>query len=283
MVAALGLMTLVASGCSALRFGYGHADTYAFRWLDSYVGFDEAQAPRVVAALDAWFAWHRATQVPDYAEFLGRIDQAVIADTTAERVCGWWDEVKGRIDLGVEQALPAVVDVAVTLQPAQLANIERRQAKGNKEYRDDFLQADPSKRMKEAVKRVVSRAESLYGGIDDAQRARIAAWVAQSPFDPQLALLERQRRQQELIELLQQVVSGRIGADRLPGELRTYRDRLQRAPVESARAQGARLLEYNCRLAADIHNMTTPAQRQVASRKLKGWVTDLRAIAAPAG
>jgi len=33
-------------------------------------------------------------------------------------------------------------------------------------------------------------------------------------------------------------------------------------------------------MAADLHNSTTLVQRQFASKKLRGWANDLRALAA---
>ena len=49
--------------------------------------------------------------------------------------------------------------------------------------------------------------------------------------------------------------------------------------VDAAQYQ-QRLNEYNCAIAAKFHNSTTPAQRQAARTKLKGWEDDLRALAA---
>jgi hypothetical protein len=43
-----------------------------------------------------------------------------------------------------------------------------------------------------------------------------------------------------------------------------------------------KLAEYNCGLAAQIHNATTAAQRQKARDTLKGWEEDLRSLVAPA-
>jgi len=43
------------------------------------------------------------------------------------------------------------------------------------------------------------------------------------------------------------------------------------------------LTEYNCALAAQLHNSTTPTQRGKARDNLKGWETDLRSLLAPSG
>jgi len=48
--------TLLLSGCGvALRLGYNQGPSLAFRWLDGYAEFDDAQSLRVRGALDEWF------------------------------------------------------------------------------------------------------------------------------------------------------------------------------------------------------------------------------------
>ena len=44
------------------------------------------------------------------------------------------------------------------------------------------------------------------------------------------------------------------------------------------RAYQVKLGDYNCAFAARIHNAMTPAQRQAARERLKGWEDDLRAL-----
>src|SRR4051812_22737216 len=102
IIAALCLAFASLSGCSAIRLAYGQADGLVFRWLDRYVDFDGPQAYRVREALGAWFAWHRRTQLPDYAELLTSLETDVLADTTAARVCALWSEVRQRIDRGFD-------------------------------------------------------------------------------------------------------------------------------------------------------------------------------------
>lgn len=279
IIAALGSLLVLLSGCSALRLGYGQAEPFAFRWLDRYADFDDAQSVRARDGLRSWFAWHRRTQLDGYADLLLRVDSTIRADTTPEHVCGWWDEARGHIDVALVQAAPVIVEVGVMLKPAQLEHIQRQYAKSNREYRDDFLQADPARRAREATKRVVGRAESLYGKLDDAQRARVAQWQRESPFDAEVSFEERQRRQQDVLQLLRRL-QGVADADAGVADVRVWVRGIDRSPREGYRRYAERLVKANCRLAADIHNTTNPAQREAASRQLRTWAADLRALAA---
>ena len=71
----VSLMPLLA-GCSGLRLTYGQGPLLAYWWLDRQVDFSTEQAPRVREALTDWFAWHRSTQLPDYAQGLGEVAAA---------------------------------------------------------------------------------------------------------------------------------------------------------------------------------------------------------------
>ena len=62
--------------------------------------------------------------------------------------------------------------------------------------------------------------------------------------------------------------------------VRLIGERSTRSPRPEYRAYQLRLRQDNCALAASLHNSTTPAQRQVARAKLKGWEEDLRSLAA---
>ena len=280
IIAALSAVLVLISGCSAIGLVYKQADALAFRWLDRYADFDDAQSLRVREAIAAWFSWHRRTQLPDYADLLTSVEADVLADTTAERICTLWSEVRSRIDRGLDQAMPAIVDVAMSLKPVQLTSIEQRFVKTNAEYRDEFMQADPVKRSRETVKRIANRAEWLYGDIGKSQRERIGLSVGESPFDADLTFDERYRRQQDSLQTLRRVAGGSVHEVTARSEIGAWLQRVERSPRETFRTYGDRLVRHNCRMAADLHNSTTLAQRQFASKKLKGWASDLREIAA---
>jgi hypothetical protein len=173
----------------------------------------------------------------------------------------------------------------LSLTPEQLLHIERRFAKGNEKARDDFLQSDLAERKAASLERSVRRFEDIYGGLDEAQRARLAALLAQSSFDPERWLAERGIRQREMLQTLAGVsAAGRNGGERAlalqhaQAAVRMLAGRLTRSPRADYDAHRQRLLQENCAVAATMHNAMSPAQRQAARAKLKGWEDDLRAL-----
>ena len=282
VTAALAGVALVGlTGCSALRIGYGQAPDLVYWWLDGYVDFDGDQTPKVREAIAQWFAWHRRTQLPEYADVLVRAQKEVLADTTPARVCDWQRELLKRAHTAYDRAEPAAAEIALTISPAQIAHIEKRYQKNNEEFRDEYLQADPAKRAKKSLDRVLERAEMLYGRLDDAQRNRVGEQLARSPFDPEVWLAERQQRQQDALRLLRSIgADGTMSTEQAASALRAYIDRIERSPRDGYRRYSERLAEFNCALAANLHNSTTAAQRRAGAKKLASWEGDLRAIAA---
>lgn len=278
----VALLLLALGGCSALRLGYNQAPELAYWWLDGYVDFDEAQTLRTREGLRRWFDWHRRTQLPDYAQLLARAQVEVLGDATPDQACRWWDRLRERADLALGEAMPHAAEVLPLLGTAQIRHVERRQAKSNDEFRREYLDDDPARRLQANVDRAVDRAELLYGRLDDAQRERVARLVAGSPFDAELWQGERRARQQEALMLLRRVITEKPGRDATIAMLRAYADHLTRSPREEYRRYQQKLTQYNCAFAANLHNMTTPAQRLTLVGKLKGWEGDLRVLASDA-
>ncbi|HUP07805.1 MAG TPA: DUF6279 family lipoprotein [Caldimonas sp.] len=274
-------LALALAGCSALKLGYGQADSLVYRWLDGYADFDGVQGSHVRRAIAEWFEWHRRTQLPDYADLLARVEAEVAADTTPQRVCEWWGEAKTRTDRAIDHAIPAVADIARTLTPMQFAHIEEQQAKTNVEFKERAMERDPKRRARDAADRFADRAEWLYGDVTRPQRERIARAVQEAAFDPLLGYGERLRRQEDGVRTLRRLAGLQPAAAQ--AELRGWLDRLEQSPNEAYRRQAERQQAFNCRVFADLHNDTSRAQREFAQRRLHGWIGDLRALAREAG
>ncbi|HSQ71296.1 MAG TPA: DUF6279 family lipoprotein, partial [Rubrivivax sp.] len=177
-------MLLLLAACSSVRLGYGSGPLLAWWWLDGYVDFSREHAPLAQQGIDRWFEWHRATQLPGYANLLADAAQEVLEPVTAAQVCRWQGRFRDTLAPALDRAVEIAADLVPTLGEVQLRHIEQRYAKGNDEMRSDFLQPDPGVRQRESVKRTVERVERLYGGLEAAQKQVIAAGVAASPFDP---------------------------------------------------------------------------------------------------
>jgi hypothetical protein len=195
MVWIIAVAAALLVGCSAVRTVYNQGQTFAYWWLDGYFDFDLEQGNRAREALSDWFRWHRATQLPDYAGLLVQAQRQIQQDITPAEACRWSDEFKRRLELAYAQGVPALANLLRTLKPEQVRQVEKRYQKADAEFRNDYLQATRTEQLEAANKRTVSRAEMIYGRLDDAQRKLISDGIAASPFDAKRWLVERQARQ----------------------------------------------------------------------------------------
>jgi len=279
--AIIGLLVLLLAGCSSVRLGYASGPLLVWWWLDGYVDFSREHAPQAQQGIDRWFEWHRATQLPGYADLLDAAAREVPEPLTAAQTCRWQARFRDALTPALDRAVELAADLVPALGEAQLRHIEQRYAKGNDEMRSDFLQPDAAVRQRESVKRTVEHVERVYGPLEPAQKQVIAAGVATSPFDPERWLADRERRQRDTLAMLRELVATGADRDQRLAGLRTLALRLERSPDPEYRAYQARLVEYNCAFAARIHNATTPEQRRKARDALKGWADDFRTLAAP--
>ena len=277
------LLLPALSGCSALRLGYANGPQLAWWWIDGYFDFSREQAPQVKQALDKWFDWHRNSQLPEYVTLLTSARQQLLAPATPAIVCRWQDRVREQLEPALARAVGDFADIVPGLGDSQFKHLEQKYTKLIDEMRANFLQADAAERQRESLKRALERAERVYGKLDDAQLRVISAGVAASPFNPELWLLERQRRQRDTQQVLRRLVAERSDRDQRIAALRALVQRTERSPNPEYRAYQIKLSDYNCALAAQIHNATTPAQRQKARDNVKGWEDDLKSLIAPAG
>ena len=279
IIAGFFVILSASSGCSALRIGYSTAPDLVYWWLDGYVDLTATQTTRVRESIAQWFAWHRHGQLPGYAALLDKAQTEVVADTTPTRVCEWQAEITQRALQAFDRIVPDAAALTLTLTPKQLLVLERRYAKNNQEFRDDFLQPDMHRRARQTLKRAVDRAEMLYGTLDDAQRVKIAEILTRSPFDPEVWLAERRQRQQDVLHMLRKIDADGASLDQAEAALRAQVRTLEVSPREAYRRYDEQLSVFNCAAAAAVHNLTTVAQRQTAAHRLAGWAGDLRAIA----
>jgi hypothetical protein len=281
IIGLLGLLFLCGlTGCSSLRLAYATAPTFGFVWLDNYVDFSRAQTPGVKKDIDGFFDWHRTSQLPGFLPLLAAAQAQVMEPTTPAQACQWEVSIRDRLQPTLDKALATAADWLPGLGEPQFKSLEKRYARNIRDMRDDYLQPDPAARQAESFKRVLERAERLYGSLDEAQRKVIREGVAVSPFDPDLWMHERQRRQRDTLQTVRRLQAEHADHDQRLAALAALVARTERSPDPEYRAYQHRLTEYNCGFVAQIHNATTPAQRRKARDNLKGWEEDVRLLIA---
>jgi hypothetical protein len=269
----------VLAACSTLRIGYGQADTIAYWWLDRYLDFNAAQAPQVRQTLAQWQTWHRTRQLPEDIALLEQAAQEAAVDATPAQACRWWKTVQGRQETWLHALAEPMAETLGSLDEGQLRHLQTRLDANNREWRDTYLRGDSDQRHRASVERIIDRADTLYGRIDSAQRRFLSERLRSAPWDPQRWQQERLRQQQELVATLRAVAAPGLDKAQRAGLLRAWASATVRPNDEAVRQYREQIVRFQCELAADLHNRTTPEQRTHAVERLQGWAQDLRSAA----
>ena len=272
----LALAALV-SACSAVKIGYSQAPSLAYWYLDGYADFTGAQSLQVKADLSRLQLWHQQTQLPAYADLLQKLQPLMLVNITPAQVCSVVPEVRRKLSVVSSQVEPAVALLAASLQPEQLLHLQRKFSRSNADYRKDFIDAAPGAIRKKRYEQAVSRADMLYGQLEDPQLKRIAQLVDQSGFNAPLAYAERLRRQQDAMQTLRALSSGQQATART--DVRALLERTLDSPDAAYRDYLEKITQESCRAMAELHNSTTASQRRKALGVLKGYEQDFRALA----
>ena len=283
----IGVLVLAAllSACSAVKTGYNQLPTLAFFYLDGYADFTDVQSLQVKSELTKLHAWHRQTQLPAYADLLDKLQAALQGNITPAQVCAVWSDVRRQLLAVPAQAEPAIAVLAVSLQPEQLQHMQRKFTRGNADYRKDFIDAAPAAIRAKRYEQATSRADMLYGPLDEQQLRRIGQLVDQSGLNAPLVYAERLRRQQDALQTLRAISAANTSVNTsantaaVQTQLRALLDRTLASPEPAYRNYIDKNTLENCRAVAELHNSTTDVQRRKAIRVIRGYAVDFRTLA----
>ena len=266
--------------CSAVKLAYNQAPELAYWYLDGYVDFSSAQSVQVKDELSKLQAWHRQTQLPIYIDTLQNVQQKILLDMSAQDTCTLLSDVRRKLGVLSDQLQPAVVTLLDTLTANQLELVARKFDKGNADYRNDYLQTAKSTLQSKRYTQAVSRAEMLYGRLDDKQLTLIGQQVEKSGFNAALAYAERQRKQQDTLQTLGAVLKNQATADQKRLAVRGLFERTFISPNPNYADYADALTKEGCKNFADLHNTTTANQRRKAVEILTGYVQDIKTLSA---
>ena len=279
-IISLLLVACLLQACAAVKLAYNQAPDLAYWYLDGYVNFSSEQSLQVKDDLSQLQAWHRQTQLPGYIDTLQKLQQKISADVNALEACSIFSDIRRKFIVLSDQTQPTVVAMLDTLTSSQLEVMARKFDKGNSEFRSDYLETEKPANQSKRYKQAVSRAEMLYGRLDDKQMALVALQVEKSRFSASLAYAERQRRQQDTLRTLRSVLKNQSTTDQKRQAVLSLFERTLTSPNANYAEYSDRLTQEGCKNFADLHNSTTDRQRRRAVTKLMGYEQDIKTLAA---
>lgn len=275
-------MSLILTGCSAVRLGYNKLPEIASWWLDGYIDFSDAQGPQAKLALQKLQAWHRKEELPAIAELLVQAQTLAPQNITPEQACKIWEGAQVRIESFIQESSRLAAPVVSQLSTKQLKHLEKEWASRNENWKKNWLQGNSDTRIKKRVDITAERFNSFYGDLNTEQRQLLKQQFLQSAWTPEWGYQQRVKRQQEQLTALQ-AMSSDITQPAMP--LPQVEKALQALILQSVRPKDAsdlskqlQLEQQACQNLAQLHNTMSAAQRLKAQRKLKDYETDVREL-----
>lgn len=279
MILALALLSL--GGCSRVTLGYNYADWLLRYWITDYTSFTPAQRDDIHLAVDDYMRWHRRDALPEYTAFLQRLDKTVRRDqaVTAEDVSRAKADLWQLYRLTVSPMIPPAARILDTLDSRQIAGLESRLAKLDREYREENLRGSEQEILARRADRHIGITESLVGSLSAEQEVQIRKMNLRIPVSTAyidqreakhaalISMLNGKASEAEIAALFRQWIS-------VPEISRTPQQHQAIAAYEGAMNE----------MTAQIFALLTPRQKQHLSKRLLSHIADfqrLHAAAAP--
>ena len=276
----LAALLVVAAGCSSVRFTYNHGDTLLYWWLNAYLDLDSEQAGWVKKDIDSLFQWHRKTQLRDYTQLLANGQRQLAAGLTQADLMNDYHEIKTRSQLLAFKALPELADLARSVRPEQIAQMEKKFNSNNDEYRKKFLRGDTEKRQKLRFQKSMEQMELWFGRFSSEQEAILRKASDARPLNNEIWLEERIRRQQKILSVLRKVQQEKLSKDATIALIHNLvKEIFDRFDAPERKQFFDAYIDGTVQFILTAAKMATPAQKAHAQKRMQGWIEDFNVLA----
>ena len=279
----LFLVALIAllSACSTIRFTYNHGDTLLYWWLNAYLDLDSDQSDWVKKDIDSLLQWHRTTQLRDYAGLMSKMQRQLgDGNVTQDELLSDYRDIKARTELLAFKALPQLADLAMSIKPEQIAQMEKKFAKNNDDFRKKFMSGSVEDQQKARYKKSMEQFDLWFGNFSRDQEAAIRKASDARPLDNDVWLQERMLRQKKIVALLQRVQKDKLNKEQTMAAIHDLlRDFFDRMDAPDRKAFFDAYINSTSKFILTVIRLTTPEQKAHAQKRMQGWINDFNALA----
>jgi hypothetical protein len=280
MLCLIALMVL-AAGCSTVRFTYNHGDTLLYWWLNNYLDLDSDQSGWVKRDIDNLFQWHRKTQLKDYVQLLQNGQRQLAGNLSPADLMSDFHDIKSRSELLVYKALPELADLARSVRPEQIAQMEKKFAKNNEDYRKKFMRGDVEQQQKARFKKSMEQFYLWFGNFSNEQEAVLRKASDARVLDNNIWLDERMRRQRNIVAALRKIQQEKLSKEATVSLLHNLvKESFDRFEAPERKAFFDTYTDQTIQMILTAVRIATPAQKAHAQKRMQGWIDDFNSLAA---
>jgi hypothetical protein len=274
-------LTVMVAACSSIRFSYNHGDTLMYWWLNNYLDLDSDQSGWVKKDIDNLFQWHRKTQLKDYTQLLANGQRQLAGNLTQADLMSDYRDIKARTELLAYKALPELADLARSVRPEQIAQMEKKFAKNNEDYRKKFMRGDLEDRQKARFKKSMEQFDLWFGRFSSEQEAVLRKASDARVLDNDIWMDERIRRQKHIVAVLRKVQQEKLSKDATITALHgLVKEMFDRFDAPERKAFFDTYTDQTAQMILTAVKIATPAQKAHAQKRMQGWIEDFNILAA---
>jgi hypothetical protein len=249
--------------------------------LNAYLDLDSDQSDWVKKDIDKLFQWHRTTQLRDYAGLLAKMQRQMGDGTvTQEELLSDYRDIKARTELLAFKALPQLADLAMSIKPDQIGQMEQKFAKNNDKFRREFMSGSVEDQHKARFKKAMDQFSLWFGGFSREQEAQLRRASDARPLDNDVWLQERVLRQKKIVALLRRVHDQKLNKEQTMSAVHdTLRELFDRMEAPERKAFFDAYVDNTSKFILTAIRLTTPEQKAHAQKRMQGWIDDFNALA----
>ena len=188
--------------CSTTKIFYNYADFLLINWLESYLELSTTQSSDLHKKVDKFFSWHRKSELPKIVLFIEDLKVRYV-DGIDKQDINWirseskilWKRILSYSERDIVSFLLKVDDTQILQAKEKLIKKE-----------DDWLIKQSKMSSEELRMHILDRSyeflDEWLGGLESIQKQQIANWVQTDPNWVAIRLRNREKFQNDLIDLL---------------------------------------------------------------------------------
>ena len=188
--------------CSTTKIFYNYADLLLINWLESYLELSTTQSSDLHKKVDKFFSWHRKSELPKIVLFIEDLKVRYV-DGIDKQDINWirseskilWKRILSYSERDIVSFLLKVDDTQILQAKEKLIKKE-----------DDWLIKQSKMSSEELRIHILDRSyeflDEWLGGLESIQKQQIANWVQTDPNWVAIRLRNREKFQNDLIDLL---------------------------------------------------------------------------------
>jgi hypothetical protein len=268
------MLSLVLSGCNRVSLAYRNLDVIIPWTLNDYLTLNSEQKSWFNGRLKEHLSWHCTTQLPDYLDWLDRLQQMVethqVSDAALQARAL---EARQAIAQSAQKITPSAIELLQGLDDQQVKKINEAFAKDQRKRQADYLKSSLEQQIQQRSERMNKRLSAWLGPLSASQQQRIVVWSTSLGDQNQQRIANRALWQTQFSTAMEQRQSSDF-PQRIE-QLLVNRESLW----TPAYRQAYNLSEQASRsLLVDLMAQSTPAQRQHLMKKLDEVRSDLTAL-----